>query len=99
MTQKRLYVVRVEFEFPVLAESEDGAIEFVDDAVSGLSTLETKASAGLIRFGSKTNNPVLPSGYPLNGLVYGTHEDITLADAVATERSIRDFEKKQMQLL
>jgi len=97
MAQKRLYVVRFEMEYPVLAEDADEATSYIDDAIDDLSYTQDNAEARLMAF-SASGAPVLPKRYMLSSLVYGADEDTTLAGAIAKEKAIREFESKQMKL-
>jgi hypothetical protein len=97
MIHKRLYVVKFEIEYPVLAVDAYDAESYIDDAIDDLSFLSDKAKAQPIAF-SPSGAPVLPSGYTLKCLVYGADRDTMLAEAVAKEKEIRDLESKQMKL-
>lgn len=86
---KRLYIVRVEIEFAVLAEDEDDAISHTSEAVMD-TFLESAADAELISFhkipGSEKMIPNRPKGWDDTSLVYGADEDTTLGEAIEAER-------------
>jgi len=98
----RLYVVRVEIEFAALAEDEDEALGFTDEAIRDTGFLEDHASADIWVLeevdDNATDKPsmaVVPDGWDGNELVYGAgNRDITLDAAIEEERKIQDAEKQ-----
>ncbi len=95
---KRLYVVRVEFEFAALADSAQEACRFTDDAIRDMSMMGDCADATIIGFhkfpGSDQKLAMKPDGWEDDALVYGADNDTTLAEAIEEERAIQDAEKQ-----
>ena len=93
---KRLYVVTIEVEFAVMAESEQEAVKFTDEAISDDSNLRECARARPLRFvkhpGGGEAIALTPDGWEDDTLVYGTKTDLTLKDAVAAERALHAAE-------
>lgn len=87
---KRLYVVHVEFEFAVLAASEDEARGFVDQAMREESFIGD--DAGVVP--AKSQGYCMPDGWEGDGLVYGADKDTTWDDAVDAEREADEAEKR-----
>lgn len=92
---KRLYVVQVEFEYAVMAESASEACSFARDCAGDLD-LEQHAYASQLQIveatdhlGIKRNVPMLPEGWTGDALVYGADKDTTLDDAVEAERGLQ----------
>lgn len=95
----RLYYVRVEFEFPVMAESERDALRSVKDAVQDLYLPEYADVSLAPSFGGKVTR--YPDDYDKDSLVYGVDYDLTIEDAIAQEEDrlrAEDFAKKQTAL-
>lgn len=79
---KRLYIVRVEFEFAVIAESEQRATRFAEDALNDMDTTDV-CTAFRAELGP-TGEVTPPDGWSDDTLVYCSgNEDITFEQAVA----------------
>jgi hypothetical protein len=85
-SKKRLFTVKVEFDFAVMAEDNVAACAYVDAAMRDVSIGDCTRVTPTVS--------ILPSGRfierrpDVDGetLVYGTDEDTTLDDAVAAEK-------------
>lgn len=83
---KKLYVVSVSFEFPVMAESEEDALDHVDEAVEDAVRQDTLCAYARKTYFNVKGEPRLPVGFVLTDLVYGTEKDTTLEEAIELER-------------
>lgn len=95
---KKLYVVEVSFSFPVLADDEDEAVDFVEQAEKDLY-LPDVATPRLIKIFAD-GRPEHVAGWSAEDLVYGEPE-ATLEEAVEAEKNRRHDEemlKKQGKL-
>ena len=104
---KRLYTVRVKFEFAVLAESEHEARYAAGEASEdGLYDATLLVSKTVVRpQASKDVHIAVPSGWDNECLVYGADEDTKFGDAVAAElealvaeERVEEFKEKQSDL-
>lgn len=83
---KKLYIVSVAFEFPVMAEDEKEAISYVEVAVDDVQ----KASAAPFSLHKK-----LPD-YRLQDQVYGV-SNLTFGEAVEAEKKLAEMNSKQIK--
>lgn len=72
---KKLYTVRVEFEYAVMADDEHEACSYADDVARDFYAWDESSMA----FEVKRRTP--PDGWKPGALVYGTSDDVTLARA------------------
>lgn len=97
--RKKLFVVKVEFAFPVLAYNEDQAVDALEDVARDIY-LPDCASARLVRISDKGEAEHI-KGFSPTELVYGVDEDVTLGDAIELEKQRRreeEMAKKQGNL-
>lgn len=73
---KKLYLVTVEFDYYVMAESEYDAAGFADEAALD-SSLRDEACAEVVEAGHVVSPPHVP-----HELIYGTKSDIMLKDCI-----------------
>lgn len=96
---KKLYLVTVSFSFPALADNEDDALDYVDDAMRD-THLPDCASAELIKIFSD-GKPEHIAYWEGSALVYCKDGEVTLEEAVEHEKVRRHNEemmKKQGNL-
>lgn len=94
---KRLYVVSVSFDFPVMAESEQEARDYTDDAATDIVLSEYAKAKRLVFTQSTPRKPILP-GYELEAPVYGLTTKVTLREAIEEERRLLELEDKQTKM-
>ena len=91
---KRLYIVQVEFEFAALADSEQEACRFTDQVIRDTSMMSEHAHATVVGFHKFPGHPEKlasrPDGWEDDDLVYGADKDITLSEAIASEKKVHD---------
>ena len=92
----RLYYVHVEFEFPVLAESEDEALDSVSDAIQDVYMRDCAQAypAPTLPDGKISR---LPDDYDKDCLVYGVDHDLPLGEAILQEEGRLRVEKMNQQ--
>ena len=108
MSKKKLYIVTVEYEYPVLAEDDCDAVKYVNEALDGAYLHNCARAREAIYFpGPSSTTPVVnrPDDYSDDDLVYGADTDITLGAAIQAEvdeltgaKKAAEFEDKQGKL-
>ena len=94
---KRLYVVSVAFDFPVMAETEQEAKDFTDDAATDIVLSEYAKAKRLAFTQDQPRKPILP-GYELEAPVYGVTTNVTFRSAIEEERRLLELEDKQIKM-
>jgi hypothetical protein len=85
--KKRLYTVTVDFEYAVLAENEDDACYYADEALQDQCAAHfSHATLTVTRLSTGQFAERLPD-VEEDSLVYGSEEDVTFAEAIASERA------------
>jgi hypothetical protein len=87
-SKKRLYTVTVDFDYAVLAEDEDEACQYADEALRDQCAAHfSQATLTVTRLSTGQFVERLPDAEE-DSLVYGDSEgDVTLAEAIASERA------------
>ncbi len=94
---KRLYVVSVSFDFPVMAETEQEARDYTDDAATDIVLSEYAKAKRLAFTQEPPRKPILP-GYDIEAPVYGTMTSVTFREAIEEERRLLELEDKQIKM-